>query len=232
LVTVPGGGVGVTLHATEVTRCQYAKFLETNPTQTANLARCAWNEDFAADPACSALEDYYAGAGSANHPQTCVDWCDAAEYCQHVGMRLCGAKAGGPLNESMLEDPTADQYFDACSSFGAHNYPYGGDPAVSSVDGFLPDACNGNEHVLYETLPVAFLSTCQSSVDGYEGIFDLSGNASEWVDMCTEGALPEDDVCHARGGSFADNYGKQRCVDYSTGKRSEPSVYFGFRCCE
>ena len=230
-VEVPGGGVPVTMHATEVTRCQYAAFLATTPTQTVQTALCDWNVDFAPDAVCAAQTGD--GPDAADLPQACVDWCDAAQYCASLAMRLCGAKSGGPSSEPDMDDATVDQYFDVCSSFGAHNYPYGGDPSVSTSDGFEEHACNGFDHGVNATLPVGSLSTCQSSVAGYEGVFDLSGNVAEWEDLCSqEGATRREDHCLVRGGGYGDNYAKQRCMDFSVVRRDERLSDLGFRCCD
>jgi len=228
MVTVAGGGTPFTIHSTEVTRCQYARFLATEPTQTVHLDVCSWNVDFAPGESCVDGEGQVAG----NYPRNCVDWCDAAQYCEYVGMRLCGSKSGGPSTETDADDATVDQYYDACTSFGAHNYPYGGDPEVSSDDGYQPDACNGIDHGLNKALPVAALTTCQSSVQGYEGVFDLSGNLMEWEDLCfNDGATHREDTCSLRGGSHDASYSKLRCRDSTDASRLTQDAQVGFRCC-
>jgi sulfatase modifying factor 1 len=50
------------------------------------------------------------------------------------------------------------------------------------------------------TVPVGSMIACQSAVPGYEGVFDLSGNVSEWQDSCD--GTGRSGVCLAQGGSF------------------------------
>ena len=42
----------------------------------------------------------------------------------------------------------------------------------------LVDAAKG------ETTPVGSMPDCSSKVSGYEGVYDMSGNVTEWQDNC------------------------------------------------
>jgi len=68
-------------------------------------------------------------------------------------------------------------------------------------------------------------------VSGYEGVYDLSGNAWEWEDSC-DGTSGNNDVCRLRRGSF---YGyvdtHLRCDDGTSYERGNPGDSVGFRCC-
>jgi hypothetical protein len=53
------------------------------------------------------------------------------------------------------------------------------------------------------TAAAGTLVGCQSSVAGYGGVCDLSGNVWEWEDSCDAGGASAD--CRLRGGSFGSN---------------------------
>jgi len=77
---------------------------------------------------------------------------------------------------------------------------------------------------------VGSLSTCQSSVSGYEGVYDLSGNVWELEDSCN-GQSGKADLCRIRVGSFLNDSYSLRCdLDISPG-RDNSVISVGFRCC-
>jgi len=79
------------------------------------------------------------------------------------------------------------------------------------------------------TVPVGTLSSCQSSVSGYGGVYDLSGNVWEWEDSCS--GTGSGATCRVRGGSYINDYNELNCATdrrwYRTSVRSDT----GFRCC-
>ena len=81
------------------------------------------------------------------------------------------------------------------------------------------------------TVAVGSLTSCVSSVSGYEGVFDLSGNVQEWEDSCST----QSGECYARGGSWAslDEYCAYdvECRNNRRYSRDSTSQYRGFRCC-
>jgi formylglycine-generating enzyme required for sulfatase activity len=153
-----------------------------------------------------------------------VDWCDAYAYCKAVGKRLCGKIGGGANAFADHSNVDLDQWVNACSSHGANLY---------AANGTDPRQCNvltGNQ---FNTRPVPTMSTCQSSVSGYTGVYDLTGNVWEWEDSC-DGTLGTSNYCHVRGADYIvdDRDGGLQCAK-STGSRArdEADGTTGFRCC-
>lgn len=215
LVTVTGG---YAIDATEVTRGQYEAWLNGSPSTSGQPLYCSWNTSFT--PSC----DWPPGA-KGQYPVDCVDWCDAYAYCAAVGKRLCGKIGGGANAYSDFADATRDQWYNACSSGGQDVYPYG--------DTYNAQACNGEDKGVGAAEAVGSLSTCQSLVSGYTGVYDLSGNMHEWEDSCS-GSSGSTDLCRLRGGAFTYQYDSTLRCDYDSiggHKRDDHSAYIGFRCC-
>jgi hypothetical protein len=73
---------------------------------------------------------------------------------------------------------------------------------------------------------VGSLDSCQSSVPGYAGVYDLCGNVNEWIDA-SESDLP-DSFCSLRGGSVV---GMVDCALNGVGNRQMMQDNIGFRRC-
>lgn len=204
---------GYGIDRTEVTTCQYLAWLTTKPSTGEQDSWCQWNTDFT--PTCEWP------SGKVNHPVVCVDWCDAYAYCKGVGKRLCGKIGGGPNDYNDFEDAAKSQWYNACSSGGLNEYPYG--------DTYDAHICNGFDQGLLETTEVGSMARCQSVVSGYTGVYDLSGNAWEWEDACKV-SLGSEDYCPLRGGSFRNRDFLLCNRDYGA-SRELKSNFIGFRCC-
>lgn len=225
---------GFCIDSTPVTRAQYRAWLETNPSLEGQHKRCReWNDSYEPSEYCeSKAEGFWEWEDE--HPQSCMDWCDANAYCYYAGKRLCGRIGGGPTAGGLpgpggLEgrvDPTVSQWFAACSSGGANSYPYG--------DEFDETACNAQGPGSGPT-PVGSLPGCQSAVPGYQGVYDMSGNFAELVDDCgpdSDPMWPDDgsyDNCIARGGSFGSDPEELRC-DHTIAVGRDSTGHM-FRCC-
>jgi len=223
--------LGYAIDRTEVTRAQYATWLASLPPTSAQSPACSWNDSFAPSDSCLADPMACQGSGCGDQPQVCVDWCDAAAYCSAVGKRLCGGVGGGQTAWSSFDSPALSQWMGACSSNGAHKYPYGG--------GYLGALCNGPDHTqtgcakgACTTQKAGAMTGCQSPDSGFLGAIDLAGNAAEWEDSCSalSGAA---DLCRVRGGSFASADGKlaTRCNAADSHARNAVEPTIGFRCC-
>jgi formylglycine-generating enzyme len=210
MVVMTSSSLSYCIDSTEVTRDQYAAWLAGNPTTSGQDAWCAWNVDFT--PSC----EWPPGANG-THPVVCVDWCDAFAYCKAVGKRLCGEIGAGAAPIDEYADATTSQWFNACTSEGQNDYTFG-----DTYDG---QSCNGKDKGIATTVAVGSLSTCQSSVSGYVGVYDLSGNVWEWEDSCSGG-------CRVRGGSFSySTILGLRCDHSNVVDRSSRESDIGFRRC-
>ena len=222
-VSVPAG---FAIDATEVTRAQYAAWLATNPSTDGQAGLCSWNASFTPDATCMAESFVCQGTGCANHPQPCVDMCDAAAYCAAVGKRLCGGISGGPVSSTAvdlsLNIASKSQWYNACTSNGVNQFTYGN----SAVWG------NCNDYLSFSktTVPVASMPECQSPIPGYAGVFDLIGNLSEWEDNCY-GSAGQADMCTPRGFSFGGGAAMPVCNQYTYANRAAAYATIGFRCC-
>ena len=192
------------IDATEVTVGEYQAFLAAAPPVPQPLPpECAWNTDYTPD----------GGLGELSDKPVFVDWCDAWAYCKWAGKRLCGRIDTRALALTEVDKKSA-QWFFACSAGGTLKYPYG--------NSFDPNACPAILH------PSVAGGACQG---GFPGIFDMSGNAWEWIDSCESNA--GNASCAIRGGSYTTSDPTQlACAENVTGRRNEvPYASTGFRCC-
>jgi formylglycine-generating enzyme required for sulfatase activity len=118
----------------------------------------------------------------------------------------------------------------ACSSGGQYQFPYGNIQVNKDCQGQIAANETGNT-----TVPVGSLTSCQSPVAAYAGVFDLSGNAAEWDDSCDKAATGTSagpsDQCHARGGSIGSSSGDLACNASLALRRDATTPQVGFRCC-
>jgi formylglycine-generating enzyme len=217
---------GYCIDRTEVTRGQYQAWLDTDPTTSGQTADCSWNATFTPVDTCIATA--YQGTGAENHPMVCVDWCDATAYCRAMNKRLCGRIGGGMNAFADISDASRSQWFNACVSGPTNNaFPY--DSLYRSL------ACNGADYQIDRgtnaTVPVGTINGCQSSVAGYSGVFDLSGNVWEWENSCQGDSLSS--LCRARGGAYYNSEELLRCDDSGDFELNRDSAgsFLGFRCC-
>jgi formylglycine-generating enzyme len=211
------GGGSFCIDSTEVTRRQYAAFLAASPPVTAQPPYCAWNESYVPWIWDRQTEDEL--------PVRALDWCDADAYCAWAGKRLCGRIGGGVVPFAEVDDPLEDEWVYACSAAGQRTFPYGdtyeGSWCVTSDYDAQPDYADGPR-------PVKSAAKC---VGGWPGLYDMSGNASEWENS-GEQQTGADDAVVARGGAYGDDAEFSRCTGGVNSPRDGADEGNGFRCCK
>ena len=209
---------GYCIDSTEVTRAKYQGWLSTNPSTAGQISVCATNTTFTPDASCM---ERACRSNCENHPQVCVDWCDANAYCNATGKRLCGKIGGGSLAGygGEFTDANLSQWFNACSSHATQSFAYG--------KAYAAGICNDYDFGINMTVPVGSLAGCQSRDPAYSGVYDLTGNAQEWEDACSDA-----NYCHIRGGDYGTNGNTGTVCNADTRTaRDSASQYTGFRCC-
>lgn len=215
---------GGCIDTTEVTKAQYARFLEARePVRTDGA--CSFNTTYA-PPAY-----IWNATTSPDQPVSGIDWCDARDYCEWAGKRLCGAIGGGGLGHDEHATP-ASQWYMACSQGLGLRHPYG----TILDDTVKPGYCHldGTDNSVGQQADVGSHPEC---VLPDAAVYDLLGNVQEWIDACEPaGSSPEASACRVMGGVwyFASSYSTCNFADPVAGMgaaRSMASHAIGFRCC-
>lgn len=218
MVLIEANGGTVCVDRTEVTRKEYAAWLNTSPSPLSQESVCSANVDFT--PKTAECDDLNACTSDAC-PQVCVDWCDAYAYCKARGARLCGRFGGGPIAYSAYTDPLVSEWFMVCSSDGLYSYPYG-----NEYDGSRCHTPNLSSDHPKET---GTHPMCRSPRPGFEDVLDLSGNVAEWEHACDSSSGSAN--CRARGGGFMDSPSHTMCGASDAYPRDFRNREVGFRCC-
>ena len=203
----------------EVRRGDYFAWLESEPSFDERPEVCANNDDFL--PVCFTTGAYGFDRFLEN-PVACADWCDAQAFCADAGKRLCGGRENVEHSVDDYADANKDEWFAACSSGGENLYPYGID--------YEHNRCRESPDigvVSWNSVAAGEYEQCQSSVAGYEGIFDMAGNLAEWQNAC------DDRGCRVRGGAYTHEANGLRCDAGESLRwpRLEAAADIGFRCC-
>jgi formylglycine-generating enzyme required for sulfatase activity len=175
-------------------QAQYSVFLAAKGKDTSGQSDqfCAKNNHtygfiYATDATPGCPQGVFTPDSTPDIPVGCVDWCDAAAYCQWAGKRLCGKVGGGPVDLKDGPASSGSEWYYACSQGGKTAYPYGNTYTKGTCYDGDPDAIGGK---------VAD-SMCHGNSSPFDSILDLSGNLAEWENSC-------DDIhCRLRGGSAA-----------------------------
>lgn len=203
------------IDSTEVTNAHYQRFMAAHVSLSNQEARCADND---------AWGPPFEGDGK--QPVTLVDFCDAVGYCAWAGKRLCRALSEPYAALEDVEDPARSEWSWACSAGGSRRFPYGdefdGAACVSSLtDG--EQAVSESDH----SYPVASFPGCEG---GFAGIFDMSGNVTEWEDACADGEVGK--VCAVRGGGYTAPVSTTLdCATYLPPYPATQLYDAGIRCC-
>jgi formylglycine-generating enzyme required for sulfatase activity len=218
--------LGFCIDSTEVTVAHYKQFLSAMAALPgrgldAQIAQCSGNTDFKPEywyPS-TPKEASLTPAEIDALPVGVVDWCDARAFCAWSGKRLCGKVGGGELDLASAPTP-AGEWFAACSHNGLNGYPYG--------PSHVPGACNDSKQG--ETEGRTAVSSFPACAGGYDGIFDMSGNLSEWLDACGPGP-DASTVCAVAGGSWNFPGSAVYCGFVQQSVRSATNAQRGMRCC-
>jgi hypothetical protein len=139
-------------------------------------------------------------------PTVNVTYYEAAAACDSLGKRLC----------------TASEWRRACRNdsdlrlVDGRSYPYG--------DAFSARACNtlDNPRSRNTLSPAGLFGDCA----GRLSIFDMSGNAAEWVASDNSATAP------AYGGFYQSGEDGSDCDSFITLNKDRGYFYVGFRCCK
>jgi formylglycine-generating enzyme len=215
MASVPKATAGsYCIDATEVRQADWAAWLATSPSTGGQLSECTGNTSFAPDTAGACASAYNPGT-TPNLPVVCVDWCDAVAYCAAHGKRLCGNVAGGAMAFASFTDASFDQWHRACSLGGSRAYPYGA--------GYVAGTCTDSASA---STAVGSKAGCEG---GFSGVFDMSGNVSEWEYACNN--TNPNSKCRLRGGAYSDTGAAVACGAAADEKRLTRSATIGLRCC-
>jgi hypothetical protein len=133
-------------------------------------------------------------------PKLDVSYEEALQLCSDAGKRLC----------------TAKEWETACRSDEKKwKYPYG--------KNYVIDKCNNMGNAFSKNKPAesGYFQNCVGSV----GVFDMSGNAAEWV--YSDAGKPE-----VYGGSWQNGAERSMCNSKVQLERGKKYFYAGFRCCK
>ncbi len=159
------------IDTTEVTVAQFNAYLLDSGTLVDPPARCA---SALLDGSLAALRLVDNETRDQDLPVDQVGECYAWSYCRWASKRLCGRIGdGGPISAS---DPAETTEWGFACTNGKQNtaYPYGQeyDAAVCNTESSGP-------------VPVASMPGCHGLTAPFDRIFDLSGNAWEYVNDLT-----------------------------------------------
>ena len=173
-------GASYCIDSTEVTNDDYEAFVAANVSIDSQPPECDFNQSWLPHPTNSpGVPVPWPKPGFGRYPINWIDWCDARAYCAFAGKRLCGLIGGG-ANPADDEDPSANEWTNACTGQGKNAYAYG--------NTYVEGNCNVGSHSFDDiTAAVASFPQCEG---GFPGLFDMVGNVSEFVANCSGGYCP------------------------------------------
>ncbi len=210
-IVLPDGG-SFSIDSTEVTQSEYAKFLLSKAGDTTGqVPLCVSNTTYLPDKGWSPQT-------TPSRPVVGVDWCDARAYCAWAGKHLCRGISKVPLTLLDSLNPSKSQWMYACTKGGLQSFSYGATENSS--------ACNVLHVDGGASADVATRSTC---VGGFPDLYDMVGNATEWVDARD---LDAGNVAIVGGSWGFPSTGPVACNAFTA---TPPNFAFGdlsFRCCK
>lgn len=210
----------------EVSNAQYAEFTASSSKPTMP-GYCGFKTAYSVENPLPEAKDL---------PVVNVDWCDAYQYCAWAGKRLCGGMAGGHVVRSgttIAEYVEDSQWTQACRNNASTTYSTG-----NTFPGGDAGPCNitRNGGALWS---VDSGEGCKGAVAPFDAIINLTGNAGEWEDNCTnydeDAGAASTVVCFIRGGTPSSccvndfDYACTAANIITSRGTHQPKV--GFRCC-
>lgn len=200
LIEIADGGC---VDSTEVTNAQYADFVAA----TADGGDAGFLSENGGTGLPNLCKPHVTFApkptvvGGDDNPVTNVNWCDAFAYCAWAGKHLCSTDSNASPGEWQT----------ACTRAGARTFPYGSTPEAG--------VCNTNG------ADMAAVKSFDKCVGGYDGVFDMVGNAEEWTSVCSLSGS-----CTTYGGYWGSvpDAGCDLTQNHNV-KTTHPAI--GFRCC-
>jgi len=159
-------------------------------------------DETSADDACNAGDN-----SRTAFPINCIDHDGAEALCGYLGGRLCSSK----------------EWLAGCRGSDNRAFPYGPEyqPSRCHVGSYDNPGPGGRT-----TMKAGSVPEC---VGGLPGLFDMSGNVSEWVADCKE------DYCKFRGAAYVGNEPVEHfagCGEVCSGNdKGLRSGTVGVRCC-
>jgi sulfatase modifying factor 1 len=222
------------MDTTEVTVAAYTAWATANPGFTKWHVWCAWKGTGPSNPAGATADTCAANVPTSQElpfapqkPIRCVDWCDAEAFCRSArGGRLCYRYSVGGSSQP---EGVNNEWPSACSNASTTEWPWGNsrDGGVCNV-GQSPQGC-GTDGFSCGPAVVQTYPTCVNQAQ----IFDLVGNVSEWLGVCSAQMLTTaSSSCMIAGGSYANPFDTIRCDDVSSLRpKSSRLPDVGIRCC-
>jgi formylglycine-generating enzyme len=160
-----------------------------------------------------------------NLPRANVLWCHAWAYCKWAGKRLCGRIGGGESvpREGGGHTPRIDNEWDFACINGTEKYDFAYD-AVGS-----PTMCNlGPTDVNVRSMP-----GCHGKKAPFDTLFDMSGNAPEYVNLVEDLAAVPPDTPSTRltGGRYPDSPNDGACGNSRSVHLDYAVIGGAIRCC-